>query len=333
MHNGFALSSSALAAGALHETGFPVELLYAPPNHPDLMEQFRSIAKAAKAYSGLKQCRIGVIGGLFPNLVSCRYDTQKVNSQLGITIVPITFDEIRESMQKLDGDSLPPNSQIPFPYTINTGDKKALNAGLMLHNSLKRIAGEKKLDGFAAECWTGFPRELGLNPCLGFMEDCYTLACEGDLMLCVTLLIIRYLTGVFAYAGDIYDLSMDGILKLVHCGGPASLARNKKEVVFEKSQAASAKGFETMTCKPQLDPGPVTLIRLYGFESLKMHVAFGNLTHSESSPDLGVHIELSGDRWKFLEQCFGNHYAVAPGDIRNELRLLCKWLGITLFET
>jgi hypothetical protein len=64
-----------------------------------------------------------------------------------------------------------------------------------------------------------------------------------------------------------------------------------------------------------------------------MHMALGELSGCEQSPSLTVKVKIEGDRWDFLEQCFGNHYVVAAGDIRPELRLLSKWLGITVFET
>src|SRR5262249_24341728 len=70
----FALPSSALGAGALRDVGVPVELLFAPPGHPRALAQAGCTARAAAAYSGLRRSRIGVVGGLFPNLVSCRYD-------------------------------------------------------------------------------------------------------------------------------------------------------------------------------------------------------------------------------------------------------------------
>lgn len=332
----FALPSSALAAGALHETGFPVEMLYAPPDHPSSIDRFRCVSRAAKAYSRLRQCRIGIIGGLFPNLVSCQYDLQKVRSQLGISILQISFEDIRNSLQSLTvTDEKSDNwfREVARLYAVPPENQNALDAGLRLHQALKGIAREKQIDGFVAECWTGFPRELGLNPCLGFLEDAYVLACEGDLMLCAALLIVQYLTGVHAYVGDLYDLDMDSVLTLVHCGGPASLASDKRGVVLEKSHTAMEQGFDTMTCRPRLNPGPVTLLRLYGLDCDQLHVASGYLLSSETTPDLSARIKLSGDRWSFLEHCFGNHYVVAPGDIRSELQLLCKWLGIKLFET
>jgi L-fucose isomerase-like protein len=332
----YALPSSALAVGALQESGVPVELLYAPPDHPISIEKLRSVTKAAKAFSGIHNSRVGIIGGLFPNLVACRYDPQAVETRFGITFHPIAFGEIRNSIQSISRrieeiEHL--RQEITSMYGVNTSDLKALDTGIKLHLAMKQISREEKLDGFSAECWTGFPREIGLNPCLGFIEDSYTLACEGDVILCISLLMVRYLTGTSAYVGDLYDLDVDGILMLVHCGAPASLASNQRGVVLAKSQLAMERGFETMTCRPQPATGPVTLLRLYGRDGDKMHVAMGELLSSDQSSNLMVKISLSGDRWDFLSQCFGNHYVSVAGDIRNELRLLCNWLGIKIFET
>ena len=332
----FALSSSTLAVGALRESGVPVELFYAPPDHPASIEKIRWIMAAAKAYSRIRQSRIGVIGELFPNLVSCRYDPQTVNSRLGTTILPISFKEMRASIQFTSRhihEIEHSRQEISSLYALNAADMNALDAGIKLHLALKQIAQEQKIDGFAVECWTGFPREIGLNPCMGFIDDAYTLACEGDVMLCISLLLVRHLTGRCAYVGDIYDLDLNGILTLVHCGAPASLASSKKEVILGKSQLAQERGFEIMTCRPRLDTGPVTLFRFYGMDCDRLHMASGELLSSEQSPNLMVKFRLSGDREDFLGQCFGNHYVVAEGDIRNELKLLAKWLGIRIYDT
>ena len=172
-----------------------------------------------------------------------------------------------------------------------------------------------------------------MNPCLGFIEDAYTLACEGDVLLCISLLVARYLSGASAYAGDLYDLDLEGVLTLTHCGAPASLAAQKSEVVLAHSQLARERGFETLTCRPRLNPGPVTLFRFYGRGCDQLHLAAGELLSSEQSPNLTAKIRLDGDRWDFLDRCFGNHYVVAAGDLRDELKLLGKWLGIALYET
>jgi len=332
----FALPSSALALGALRESNIPAELLYAPSGSPEFIERLQCVVRAARAFSRIRQSRIGTIGGLFPNLVSCRYDPQILNSRLGATLVPISFQEARNAIQSIS-ESVNSVEQlqeeITASYKIEAADLNALNAGIQLHLALERIAEEQKIDGFATECWSGFPRELGLNPCMGFIQDSYTLACEGDVMLCISLLLVRYLTGTGAYVGDVYDVDMDGVLTLVHCGAPVSLAANKEEIVVSKSQLALERGFETVTSRPRLENGPVSLFRFYGGECDKLHLASGDLLSSELSPNLTVTVKLKCDRWDFLQQCFGNHYIVVSGDIRSELKLLGKWLGITIFET
>ena len=332
----FALPSSTLAMGSLQESGAPVELHYAPPDNPRSIERIPCFMRVAKVYSRLRQSRIGVIGGLFPNLVSCRYDPQIVGTKLGTKILPISFDEIRNSIQFIS-QRIPEIEQsrqeLTSSYMLSGADLNALDAGIKLHLALKQVAQQNKLDGFAVECWTGFPKELGLNPCMGFVDDAYTLACEGDVMSCVSLLIARYLTGTAAYVGDLYDLDLDGILTLTHCGAPASLASNQEEVVLAKSQYALERGFETMTCRPPLNTGFVTLFRFYGWGCDKMHLAFGELLNSEQSPNLTVKIRLAGDRENFLGQCYGNHYVAMAGDFRKELKLLGKWLGITILDT
>ena len=332
----FALPSSALAAGALREAGLPVELFYAPPNHPAASQKIRSVTRAAGAYSRIRQSRIGVVGGLFPNLVSCRYDPQTVSSRLGVTLLPIPFGDVRDAMraESLRAAEIERARQrLASSHTVQAVETRALDAGLALHLALKRLAQEQGIAGFATECWSGLPRELGLNPCLGFVDDAYTLACEGDVMLCVALLIVRYLTGAGAYVGDVYDLDLDGVLTLTHCGAPASLASHPNRVVLAPSPLAAERGFETVTCRPQLSAGPATIFRFYGQGCDKMHLALGELTSSDSSANSTVRVKLNGSRWDFLDQCLGNHYLVAAGDIRDELKMLCNWLAITIFET
>jgi L-fucose isomerase-like protein len=332
----FALPSSALAIGALRDSKIPVELLYAPPDSQDYIDRLHCITNVAGALSKIRQSRIGVIGGLFPNLVSCRYDSKIIKSRLGVTLFPISFDAVHSSSQTSAeriqaAEKL--HETICDSYIVDLADGNALDAGIKLHLALKQIALEQKLDGFATECWSGFPKELGLNPCMGFIEDAYTIACEGDVMLSISLLIVRYLTGRASYVGDLFDMDLDGMLTLTHCGAPASLASDKGDVVLAKSQLALERGFETLTCRPKVDRGPVTIFRFYGMECDKLHMASGEMINCEQSPNLMVKVKINGNRWEFLEQCFGNHYLVVAGDIRGELKLLAKWLGVAIFET
>ena len=332
----FALPSSTLAVGALREAGRPVELLFAPPDHPTAIENTRTILNAARALARIQRSRIGVIGGLFPNLIAARYDPETVSARLGTTLLPLPYDSIRagiaHSAARPD-DTRQAHQALTATYAVAPADQSALATGLHLHLALKRLAQDHQLDAFAAECWTGLPKELGLNPCLGFAEDAYILACEGDVTLCISLLMVQYLTGHRAYVGDLFDLDLEGVMTLIHCGAPASLAGDPRDVVLARSQVALERGYETITCRPRLEPGPVTVFRFYGRDCDKLHLATGELLRSDPSPSLAVNLRLAGSRWDFIEVCAGNHYVVVPGDIRPELGVLARWLGITILET
>jgi L-fucose isomerase-like protein len=332
----FAFPSSTLAVGALREAGRPVELLFAPPQHPTAIENTRSVLNAARALSRIKRSRIGVIGGLFPNLIAARYDPKTVSARTGTTLVFLSYDSIRAGMAE---SAASPDvtrqalQALTAEYAVPSVEQHLLAPALDLHLALKRLAQDHELDAFAAECWTGLPAELGLNPCLGFAEDAYTLACEGDVMLCVSLLVVQYLTGHGAYVGDLYDLDLDGVMTLIHCGAPASLAGDPGDVVLGRSDAAIRRGFESITCRPRLETGPVTVFRFYGRGCDKIHLTTGELLGSDSSSTLSVNVRLAGRRSDFIEVCAGNHYVVVPGDIRPELGLVARWLGITILET
>ena len=332
----FALPSSTLAVGALDESEVPVELFYAPPDNITTPPRIQSITRAAKVYSRLSHSRIGIIGNLFPNLVSCRYDPGIIESRLGTKFLSISFEELRDVMKSLSHhphDFEQFRQNITIKHTLSAPDINLIDESVKLHLALKQLASEYKIDGFATDCWIGFPREIGINPCFGFIEDVYMLACEGDVMVCLSQLIVKYIIGANPFVGDLFDLDIDGNLTLAHCGAPASLALKSEDALLKNSQRAIQKGFATLTCRPQLSPGPVTILRFYGKSCDKMHVAMGELIKSEDSLDLIVTIKLFGDRWDFLNQCFGNHYIVVPGDIRNELKFLCKWLRISFCET
>ena len=97
----YALSSSLLALGALREAGLPVELFYEMAGGSSTSEILHSILKAVRAYSRLHSSRIGVIGGLFPNLVSCRYDPLTVQSKLGLTFTIVAGEDPLELLEKI----------------------------------------------------------------------------------------------------------------------------------------------------------------------------------------------------------------------------------------
>ena len=124
--------------------------------------------------------------------------------------------------------------EITASYKIDAADLNALDDGHPTSSGAEAGSSRAKARWVRHGMLVRVSEGAGLNPCMGFIEDAYTLACEGDVMLCISLLLVRYLAGTGAYVGDLYDLDLDGILTLIHCGAPASLASNREEVVRVK---------------------------------------------------------------------------------------------------
>ena len=329
----FAFPSSALAVGALRERGRRVALFHGAADDAETMTGFLAAVRAGAAVTRLGRARIGVIGGLFPNLVSCRCEPEVIKTRLGAELVSVSYERLQREMRRADDDreALARLRERCAAYDMRV-PPEALEPGLSLHLALKRIAGELGLEAFAIECWSGLPEAMGLNPCLGLVEDAYVLACEGDVMLAVLLLMVGYMTGASACAADIRYIDKDGVLTLCHCGGPAAAAAGD-DVILDISAAAQDAGCATVACRPSIPPGPVTLARFYGERCDHMHVATGDLLSCDRSRDLTVSVKLHGSRSVFIDECLGNHYAVVPGDIRQELAILGEWLKIDVVYT
>ncbi len=334
MRERWAWPSSALAMGRLLEGRKPVALVYGHPAEDDAFAVFCHALRSAAALSQLARTRIGVIGGVYPNLVSCAYDRVAIQAALGVEIVDIPFDAVRAGIAAVaEAQEAACVERTRALHTVKADLAGRHRAGVRLHLALQQIARQQGLDGYAVECWSRLPQELDTNPCFGFVEDSYVMACEGDVLLAVTLVLARALTGVYPYAGDLYDLDQHGVLELRHCGAPISLASDRKAAVIDESAQASERGFPTPVCRPQLAPGPVTLLRVFGGACQTVHMARGELVTSESLREMTVRVRICGSRKHFFDHCTGNHYVVVPGHLAEEIRQICQWKGMELFDS
>jgi len=330
---GWAWSSSALAIGAIKEKRKDVKIIYGSPKDPDIKKELGRIISVAVTISRLKDCRIGKIGGLFPNLVSCKYGRDVIKSKLGVELVDISFREVKNTMDKVSEDvkSIKKfQKEIENKFVIAV-EERVLIKGIILHLALKKISQKNSLGVFAIECWRRFPEEIGLNPCFGFVADDYLIACEGDVLTGTCCQIARSLTGISPYVGDIFDLDKRNVLSLLHCGAPASLKKNERPVVISESIEGREKGFPAPTCYPEVKRGVVTVLRLYGRKKMFLHMVKGELIdNSIYQGKFMVKVNLNTDRKKFIEDCLGNHYVIVPANVEEEMKLLCNWLDIHL---
>jgi len=330
----FSFPSSALASGVLRETGCLFKLIHGDPENENTLSEVMDAIRVSYAIARLRSSKMGLIGGLFFNLVSCKYDPSFIHEKFGMDLKPVLYEELQDLMMDnaiINEDILKKPEKLCSSFNLRA-PIESLMPGFRFHTVLKYLAECESFDAFAIECWSGLPKILGLNPCLGFMEDAYLIVCEGDVTMGIMQLAIKYMVDQTPFAGDIQYIDERNVMTVCHCGAPASLAVDG-DVILDISTVAEKQGFNTVTCRPELDEGFVTLVRLYGKRCGNMHIACGEIISCDRHESFTVSIKLYGKRADFIEECGGNHYIIVSGDVREKLRLFGKWMQIDIKET
>lgn len=218
-------------------------------------------------------------------------------------------------------------------FQVDAGDE-LLRKAIRFHWALREIAQRQRLTAIVLECHTELTRLFGINPCFAFADagSPYFVGCESDAIMTVAMLMVHFLAGRHSYLGDVLTLQGD-MLTLTHCGASCGIAAG--EAVHIRQQFAPAHvGVPTplALCVPAFPAGPATLLRLHGPQIDQMHLAMGEVLTSDVSQRLTVQVRLDQPE-RFLQELCANHYLLAAGDLRAEVRVLCEWLGIALTET
>lgn len=337
LQSNYSFSSALSALGELRERDHPVKLVLGAASEDHVQGELLNAIRAAGCIRALREARIGVLGGIMPNLVASNYHPDVIRSRLGPQLVRLLFHELKEHLGESAKDS--PIVQkacvelVEDPAFDVKASQTLLERGMSFHLALRAMAARYGLNAVVLDCFSELIPMFGINPCLGFIDgEGYLIGCEGDVVMTVHSLILRTLTGEDSFIGDVASL-IDGVLKIGHCAGPAGLAEQKPVAIAEQDPPATQPVSNRLVMvKPSLPLGVVTLSRLHGRNSDKMHVAIGELEHCsiEDRPFLQIRLE---NPTAFLRQACGNHYLVSRGDRREALKLLSEWLGIVMVES
>jgi len=331
----YSFPTSASAIGNLRERELNAKLVYGSPDGKEILNQILIASKAAYAIKKLREARIGRIGVLQYSNVASHCDVYILRDRLGPEIVQIPVNELMETFNKITYEE----TEEKLKETLKKFgrieiDEADLKKPIKLHLAIKRLIEKYDLSGIVLECYTELGIIFGTNPCFGFAEN-LIIGCEGDILQAVTSLLVKNLTGKDAYQADLFSADLDNnLLKIVHCSAPAGLAKDPSKVTLSGHKPPMELGRYTMAvCKPQIQHGLVTLLRLFGKNLDKIHLITGELLSYDFGAALEVSIKVTENLKKFVENVSGNHYLLVPGDIRGDLRELCYWLKIQLIET
>ncbi len=329
----YSFPTSASAVGYLRERGFKVKLVHGAPNDLRAIREMEDFIKVAYTYRRLRYLRIGMIGSIIPPMVASHFDRTILKDRLGVDVEHVPLSELIKVFNELSDDEvLRKLNEIKSKYKVEApeeGVKKALK----LYLAIRKLQELRGLDAIALECYTELFQVFNVNPCLGYVND-QIIGCEGEILNVIGLIIAKCLTGKPALISDPFSVSHDGVLTFMHCAAPASIAEDpsKTHVVLSEPPSIIKARIPVVHCRPEIPLTTVTIFRLYGKYIDKIHATTGTVVGYDLSKALQIKVKIDNPR-AFVDSVVGNHYVIAFGDLRSQLRQLSEWLGIKYIET
>ncbi len=331
-----ALPAAGVVRETLEEMGFRFGFVYGMPGEAHLAERVLPLARAAAAAGALNHARIGLFGYACMGMYTGTVDHTQLRAQVGPEIDHLDQYVIVERYHKLSDedvrDLLPRAAGWDVSAAVTEGD---LLKVFRMYAALKALAQENRYDALTVKCQYELSRLFGLAPCmpLSLLGDEMVVSCEGDLPLAASQLILHLLTGDPTSYGDVHHVTADEIL-FGACGF-APLAYAADRPIVNKHTAL----YEGLLNSSPYKEGQVTLARLAAHKGgFKLHVAGGQAVLPPKFHEIGCPpyaffaVRLDGDTDEFMQRLCSQHYAVAYGDVRAELRALCSLLDIVLVE-
>lgn len=325
------LPGSCVLKGTLEALGYKFKYIVGMPKEGELINKVCKYLKVSKTIRKLSELRIGLVGYTSMGMYTGTFDQISIKKKFGTEIIHIDTSEVFDYINKIDEDkAYEVVKKWQKHYYIEKDVKvEELIMASKIYLAFKEIIKKYKLNAISVKCQYEFSKGLKFVPCVPLSvlaDEGIICSCEGDIPLTLTMAILHFLTNEPIYYGDIVDIR-DNRIYLSSCGfAPLSLAKSKNMGIGRHKYF-----FKGLRSGIILKDGVVTLARLGVKEgSYIMHVTYGVTTETELRQGLfpALEVELKGNIENFIENILSQHYAVAYGDLRNELRDFCSLMNI-----
>jgi L-fucose isomerase-like protein len=286
--------------------------------------------------------RLGRIGENPNGFETCLFNSDLIQEKFGVEIVQYDLDKdlfprVRQTKSEITSPIYKKLSQ--RVEGLGTLDAQATNRTLGVYHSLKEVASQDQIDGYAVRCWPEFFTELGCAAC-GAMsllsDEMIPCSCEADINGTITQLILQSLSGEPAFGTDVVSLNnqQDAVV-IWHCGlAPLSMADpHEQPGVTIHSNRKLPLLFEF-----SLKPGTVTVARLseatgeYRLVVGKAEIISGPKSFSGTSGLLRFPDSAKDILDLILSEGLEHHISLTYGDFRTELIAIAEYLELPVLE-
>ncbi len=204
-------------------------------------------------------------------------------------------------------------------------DPGAASKPYALYKAFKALLEKYHAHGLAVECFS-FLEEKGFTPCLALsllLDEGYPAACEADYRSLLLLVLAQGLTGRPGWIGNIVDAGR-GRLMLAHCTVATSLTLYATLLPhFETGKPYAVAG--------ALKPGEYTIASVTPDYKV-IRAAKANLKTTGMLTGGRCRTQAVFEADVDFEELAGNHHVAMQGDVRRELRIAAKLLGMRYEE-
>ncbi|QQE80480.1 L-fucose/L-arabinose isomerase family protein [Alicyclobacillus sp. SO9] len=336
------LTGANMAGRELHRLGMPFQFLYGSVEDDTFSGRLEAAFRFWSAWRKLRRFKVITLGDA-PDGFFFSTPGQKAIDQLGLRIESLDLNEAFQRASEMNDTDV--EKEIERVKTSVKGidklPKDNITKFAKMITVLKKDLAALNADAVAVRCWPEFFTNFGAAACstLSALSDSGIMgACEADVLGSLSMDIVHQLTGSASYLGDLVEVNEEKqAITFWHCGAGAFSLANKGTGAVAGQHPNRNVGF---TLEFGLKPGLVTILRI-GEDldgNLRALIGRGEMLDvpQRFKGTSGTVRLLDGEKnddaikrvTRVIEAGFEPHYALAYGDVVDELARLFKYSGI-----
>ncbi len=330
-----ALVSATMNNAAMHRLGFKRHFVYGDFSDARVAEEIGRYLRVYGVIKKLNNSYMGLIGYRPTAFYSSTFDETLIRRRFGIKMEEFDLKTIFDLMADVDAEAVKKDSEAIVGEVKNIELPEGhLENHSRLYLTLKDFVKKQGFNVATLKCWPEMGT-LHTTPCAAISrlaDDGFLMGCESDIDATITMLVQKYLTGQPTFMADLINIDEDANSVLFwHCGqAPRALKDSAAEIKMANHPlAGQGAAFETT-----LMPGDVTVALFTKNDGdYKLLLANGKAVPTEKVTK-GVMVNVVMEEpvrdmiYKIAEEGVPHHYAIVWRDIRDDMKLLAKMLGI-----
>lgn len=329
----------------IKERDIPFKWFYGNADEEMFQARLSVTVKALTALKNLCDSKIALIGGVSNGFGDLYFDERSIKKTFpGIKISQYNeYREIRDKALSYKTDQVAKAAEdfVREAQGISETCKPYVDSNVRIYMAYKEYIEEYGCDALALNCIYKLQEDFKTNLCavIAKLNDNGTVvACEGDLMGAISMLLLKYLTGNETTLMDFPQFDeKDNSILMWHCGSTAKCFACDECFTYRTSYSGMP-----IVRDLSFKPGHVTMARIAG-EADRVFIADGKVIKNKNS-FVGSHgwvgdLRLNREKISAIDfvntvlvSKFHHHYPVVLSNTTKEICEIASWLSLKLVK-